>query len=181
VLEKKRLRNQGTDAARPEQPGQGGDEMEQENGQIAHRRMAAGRGIVRNLWRNNNSPATGSAYFLLISATTMSLCCLRKSLRSRSNILPRREQDQRNWQSGAGTLRLKRSQARTANRPESSASSVACSCDGPSAFGGVDCARRTKLARDMASRRVYISLRVSQDFLSRINRRTKVARNDGQT
>ena len=29
--------------------------------EIAHRRMVAGRGILRNLGRNNNSPATGTA------------------------------------------------------------------------------------------------------------------------
>ena len=32
---------------------------DKKNGQIAHRRMVAGRGILRNLGRNNNSPATG--------------------------------------------------------------------------------------------------------------------------
>jgi hypothetical protein len=32
--------------------------MDEKNGQIAHRRMVAGRGILRNLGRNNNSPAT---------------------------------------------------------------------------------------------------------------------------
>jgi predicted dienelactone hydrolase len=59
VFEEKRLRNDGTDAARTEQPSQDGNEMDEKNGQIAHRRMVAGRGILRNLGRNNNSPATG--------------------------------------------------------------------------------------------------------------------------
>jgi hypothetical protein len=58
VFEEKRLRNDGTDAARTEQPSQDGNEMDEKNGQIAHRRMVAGRGILRNLGRNNNSPAT---------------------------------------------------------------------------------------------------------------------------
>jgi hypothetical protein len=61
VFEEKRLRNDGTDAARTEQPSQDGNEMDEKNGQIAHRRMVAGRGILRNLGRNNNSPATGTA------------------------------------------------------------------------------------------------------------------------
>jgi hypothetical protein len=60
VFEEKRLRNDGTDAARTEQPSQDGNEMDEKNGQIAHRRMVAGRGILRNLGRNNNSPATGA-------------------------------------------------------------------------------------------------------------------------
>jgi hypothetical protein len=58
VFEDKRLRNDGTDAARTEQPSQDGNEMDEKNGQLAHRRMVAGRGILRNLGRNNNSPAT---------------------------------------------------------------------------------------------------------------------------
>ena len=58
MFEEKRLRNDGTDAARTEQPSQDGNEMDEKNGQIAHRRMVAGRGILRNLGRNNNSPAT---------------------------------------------------------------------------------------------------------------------------
>jgi hypothetical protein len=61
VFEKKRLRNDGTDAARTEQPSQDGDEMDEKNTQIAHRRMVAGRGILRNYGRNNNSPPTGVA------------------------------------------------------------------------------------------------------------------------
>jgi hypothetical protein len=59
VLEEKRLRDYGTDAARTEQPSQDGNEMDEKNGQIAHRRMVARREILRNLGRNNNSPATG--------------------------------------------------------------------------------------------------------------------------
>jgi hypothetical protein len=50
--------NGGTDAARPEPPGQGGDQVGEQNDQIAHCRIVAGRGILRNLGRNNNSPAT---------------------------------------------------------------------------------------------------------------------------
>jgi hypothetical protein len=33
--------------------------MDEKNTQIAHRRMVAGRGILRNYARNNNSPGTG--------------------------------------------------------------------------------------------------------------------------
>jgi hypothetical protein len=58
VLEETRLRNEGTDPARTEQPSQDGDEMDKKNGQIAHQRIVAGRRILRNLGRNNNSPAT---------------------------------------------------------------------------------------------------------------------------
>ena len=58
VLEEKRLRNYGTDAARPEQPGQGGDEVDEKNDPIAHRRIAPGRGTLSNYGRNNNSPVT---------------------------------------------------------------------------------------------------------------------------
>ena len=53
------LRNWGTDAARSEQAGQGSDETDEKNQQMAHRRMVARRGIMRNHGRNNNSPATG--------------------------------------------------------------------------------------------------------------------------
>src|ERR1035441_3233065 len=59
VLEEKRLRDYGTDPARTEQPSQDGNEMDEKKGQIAHRRMVAGQGILRNLGRNNNSPDTG--------------------------------------------------------------------------------------------------------------------------
>jgi len=48
VLEEKRFRNQGTDAARSKQPGQGGKEMDEKNQQMAHRRMVARLGILRN-------------------------------------------------------------------------------------------------------------------------------------
>jgi hypothetical protein len=58
VFEEKRLRDDGTDAARTEQPSQGGDQMDKKNGQIAHRRIVAGREILRNCRRNNNSPGT---------------------------------------------------------------------------------------------------------------------------
>jgi len=60
VLEEERLRNYGTGATRSEQAGQGSDEVDEKNDQIAHHRIVAGRGILRNLGRNNNSPATGS-------------------------------------------------------------------------------------------------------------------------
>ena len=60
VLEEERLRNYGTGATRSEQAGQGGDEVDEKNDQIAHHRIVAGRGILRNLGRNNNSPATGT-------------------------------------------------------------------------------------------------------------------------
>jgi hypothetical protein len=58
VLKEKGLRNYGTYAARTEQPGHGGDQVDKKNDQIAHRKMVAGRGILRNHGRNNNSPAT---------------------------------------------------------------------------------------------------------------------------
>jgi len=58
VFEEKRLRDQGTDATRSEQPGQRGDQVDNKNGQIAHRRIVAGWEILRNLGRNNNSPGT---------------------------------------------------------------------------------------------------------------------------
>src|SRR6516165_2203240 len=60
VLEEERLRNYGTGAARSEQAGQGSDEVDEKNDQIAHHRIVAGRGILRNLGRNNNSPVTRS-------------------------------------------------------------------------------------------------------------------------
>ena len=60
VLEEQRLRNEGTDSARTEHPSQDGDEMDEKNGKIAHQRIVAGRRILRNLGRNNNSPAAGS-------------------------------------------------------------------------------------------------------------------------
>jgi len=62
VLEDKRLRNEGTDPARTEQPSQDGDEMDEKNGKIAHQRIVAGRRILRNLGRNNDSPATGDLF-----------------------------------------------------------------------------------------------------------------------
>ena len=61
VLEDKGLRNYGTDAARTEQAGQGSKEMDKKNNQIAHRRIVAGREILRKYWQNNNSPATGQS------------------------------------------------------------------------------------------------------------------------
>jgi hypothetical protein len=48
VLEEKRLCNYGTDAARSEQAGQDSDDVDEENDQIAHRRMVAGREILRD-------------------------------------------------------------------------------------------------------------------------------------
>ena len=58
VFQEKRLRDQGTDATRSEQPGQRGDQVDNKNGQIAHRRIVAGWEILRNHERNNNSPGT---------------------------------------------------------------------------------------------------------------------------
>src|SRR6266576_7204763 len=65
MFEEKRLSNDGTDTARSEQPGWGSDEVDEENDQIAHRRIVSGRRILRNYWRNNNSPATGPDSHLL--------------------------------------------------------------------------------------------------------------------
>ena len=56
--EEQRLRNEGTDSARTEDPSQDGDDMDEKNSKIAHQRMVAGRRILRNLGRNNNSPGT---------------------------------------------------------------------------------------------------------------------------
>jgi hypothetical protein len=59
VFQEKRLRDQGTDATRSEQPGQRGDQVDNKNGQIAHRRTVAGREILRNHGRHNNSLGAG--------------------------------------------------------------------------------------------------------------------------
>src|SRR6266566_6067797 len=48
VFEEKRLRKYGTDTARSEQAGQCSDQVDEKNDQIAHRRIVAGRGILRN-------------------------------------------------------------------------------------------------------------------------------------
>jgi hypothetical protein len=48
VLEEKRLRNYGAGAARSKQAGHGGEEVDEKNDQIAHRRIVAGPGILRN-------------------------------------------------------------------------------------------------------------------------------------
>jgi len=65
VLEDKGLRNYGTDADRTEQAGQGSKEMNKKNNQIAHRRIVAGREILRKYGQNNNSPATGRGLGLI--------------------------------------------------------------------------------------------------------------------
>jgi hypothetical protein len=70
VFQEKRLRDQGTDATRSEQPGQRSDQVDNKNGQIAHRRIVAGWEILRNHGRNNNSPGTR---FFLIYATKLLL------------------------------------------------------------------------------------------------------------
>jgi len=41
-----------------ERAGQGSKEMDKKNDQIAHRKIAAGREILRKYGQNNNSPAT---------------------------------------------------------------------------------------------------------------------------
>ena len=61
MLEQKRLRDEGTDAARTEQARQGSNKMDKKNDQVAHRRIVAGREILRKYGRNNNSPATGDS------------------------------------------------------------------------------------------------------------------------
>jgi len=60
MLEQKRLGNHGTGTARSEQPSQGSDEMDEQDDQIAHHGILAGREVPPNYGRNNNSPATGS-------------------------------------------------------------------------------------------------------------------------
>ena len=49
-LEVKRLRNYGTDAVKSEQPGQGGDEVNKKNDQMARRRIVARRGNPEESW-----------------------------------------------------------------------------------------------------------------------------------
>jgi hypothetical protein len=66
VFEEKRLRDDGTDATMTAQPSQDGNQMDEKNGQIAHRRMVAGRGILRNLGQNSNSPTTRQALPILL-------------------------------------------------------------------------------------------------------------------
>ena len=48
AFEEKRLRNDRTDTARSEQADQGSKGMDEKNYEMAHRRMVAGRGILRN-------------------------------------------------------------------------------------------------------------------------------------
>ena len=59
MFEEKRLRDDGTDAARTEQAGQKSHKVDEKNDEITHRRIVAGREILRNHGRNNNSPETG--------------------------------------------------------------------------------------------------------------------------
>jgi len=74
VLEDKGLRNDGTDAARTEQAGQGNKEMDKQNDQIAHRRIVAGREILRKYGQNNNSPATGIEFRVTALLPVRSAC-----------------------------------------------------------------------------------------------------------
>ena len=48
--------------------------MNEKNGRMAHRTKVAGRGIVRNYGRNNNSPATGNDVY-----TKVKVCPLDRS------------------------------------------------------------------------------------------------------
>ena len=48
VPKEKRLRNYETDPARSEKAGQGSDEVDEKNDQIAHRRIVTGRETLRN-------------------------------------------------------------------------------------------------------------------------------------
>jgi len=50
VLEEKRLRNDGTSAARSEQAGQGRDEVDEKNDQIAHQQNRNRTGNPKELW-----------------------------------------------------------------------------------------------------------------------------------
>ena len=59
MFKQKRLGNKGTGTPRSEQTSQASDEMDEQDDQIAHHRIVAGRGIPRNYGRNNNSPASG--------------------------------------------------------------------------------------------------------------------------
>src|SRR6202040_553667 len=58
MLKQKRLGNEGTGTPRSEQTSQASDEMDEQDDQIAHQRIVAGREIPTNYERNNNSPAT---------------------------------------------------------------------------------------------------------------------------
>src|SRR6202790_2737548 len=51
--------HKGTGTPRSEQTSQASDEMDEQDDQIAHHRIVAGREIPTNYERNNNSPATG--------------------------------------------------------------------------------------------------------------------------
>ena len=62
MLKQKRLGNKGTGTPRSEQTSQASDEMDEQDDQIAHHRIVAGREIPTNYARNNNSPGTGCAY-----------------------------------------------------------------------------------------------------------------------
>jgi hypothetical protein len=59
MLKQKRLGNKGTGTPRSEQTSQASDGMDEQDDQIAHHRIVAGREIPTNYERNNNSPATG--------------------------------------------------------------------------------------------------------------------------
>ena len=62
MLKQKRLGNKGTGTPRSEQTSQASDEMDEQDDQIAHHRIVAGREIPTNYERNNNSPATASTH-----------------------------------------------------------------------------------------------------------------------
>src|ERR1700676_2537804 len=51
--------HKGTGTPRSEQTSQASDEMDEQDDQIAHHRIVAGREIPTNYERNNNWPATG--------------------------------------------------------------------------------------------------------------------------
>src|ERR1700733_12125255 len=59
MLKQKRLGNKGTGTPRSEQTSQASDEMDEQDDQIAHHRIVAGRKIQTNYERKKNSPATG--------------------------------------------------------------------------------------------------------------------------
>jgi len=59
----------------PSKAGQGSHEMDTKNDQIAHRRIVAGREILRKYGRSNNSPATGTGP-----------CCQLREKRIKSSI-----------------------------------------------------------------------------------------------
>jgi hypothetical protein len=84
--------------------------VDEKNDQIAHHRIVAGRGILRNLGRNNNSPATGgwSAFFAhraLQALAWVTVVLVALSIPSGGGMSTGEKEDRSNrWVLGAFTL-----------------------------------------------------------------------------